>query len=432
MDQRQRDQTPSGQQRSRRRGASFTATDESHRVTSLELLFDLVFVFAVTSITTFMTHKLTTMGLLEGLVIAMLMWFGWTAYAWLGNQAHADRGALRVSMLFAMGAFFVVALAIPEAFGDRPGGLSGPLVFVSAYAVVRLAHLAVYSLAAGDDGELRRTVRQAFLSTLPALVLLGAGALCDEQWRLVLWAVAVLTDYVGIFVSGSTGWRVPAPGHFAERHQLVVIIAIGESIVGAGLGLEEAPVAWSLLLGAVLGIIISITLWWTYFDVVAMVAERTLTSLRGDDRTRLARDTFTYLHMPVVVGIIYLALGTKVVLSQAAAATEGEHAEFSGAALFALYGGAALYLMAMSGIRWRDMGSPNLQRLVVAGVLMVTGVAAEVARLTGVVNLGLVAAVMVALVAYETVRHRATREAVREPGEPPAPDSSDPAQGLPA
>jgi low temperature requirement protein LtrA len=188
-------------------------------------------------------------------------------------------------------------------------------------------------------------------------------------------------------------------------------------VVGAGLGLEEAPVGWSLLLGAVLAILISITLWWTYFDVVAMVAERTLTKLRGDDRTRLARDTFTYLHMPVVVGIIYLALGTKVVLTQAAAATEGEHAAFSGPALFALYGGAALYLTAMSAIRWRDIGGPNVQRLVVAGVLVLTGLAAEVARLTGVVNLGLVAVLMTGLVAYETVRHRATREAVRQGGE---------------
>ncbi len=395
------------------RGSAFTATDESHRVTTLELLFDLVFVFAVTSITGFMSHKLTTMGLLEGLVIAMLMWFAWTAYAWLGNQARADEGALRVSMLFAMVALFIVALTIPEAFDDRPGGLSGPAVFVVAYAVVRLAHLAVYTFAAGDDRELRRTVRQAFVSTLPALVLLGVGIFCDEPWQLALWAVAVVTDYTGIFLSGSTGWRVPAPGHFAERHQLVVIIAIGESIVAVGLGIEISPVTWSLLLGAVMGIAVSITLWWTYFDVVALVAERTLSGLRGDERTRLARDTFTYLHMPVVVGIIYLALGTKVVLTQAAEASDGEHATFSGPALLALYGGGALYLVAMSAIRRRDVGTFNVQRLVFATVLVAVGAVAELARLTGLVNLGLVAAIMVILVAYETVRHNELRNAVR-------------------
>lgn len=395
----------------------FTATDESHRVTTLELLFDLVFVFAVTSVTGFMSHRLTAMGLVEGLVIAALMWFGWTAYAWLGNQARADEGALRVSMMFAMAAFFVVALTIPEAFDDRPGGLSGPLVFVIAYAVVRLSHLVVYTFAAGDDHELRRTVRGAFMSTLPALLLLGAGAFCEERWRLVLWAAAVVTDYVGIFVSGASGWRVPAPGHFAERHKLVVIIAIGESIVAAGVGIEDAPITWRLLLGALLGIATAIALWWTYFDVVALVAERTLSRLTGDDRTRLARDTFTYLHMPVVVGIIYLALGTKVALMQVATVADGEHAKFSGAALFALYGGAALYLLAMSAVRWRDVGSPNVPRIVVALVLAGVGVGAEVGRLTGLVNLAFVSGILIALVAYETVRHKEARQAIRSDAE---------------
>lgn len=412
----QRDGVTPAEDRERRR-SPFTATDESHRVTTLELLFDLVFVFAVTSVTGFMSHRLTAMGLVEGLVIAALMWFGWTAYAWLGNQARADEGALRVSMMFAMAAFFVVALTIPEAFDDHPGGLSGPLVFVTAYAVVRLAHLVVYTFAAGDDIELRRTVRRAFVSTLPALLLLGGGAFCDEQWRLVLWAAAVLTDYVGIFVSGARGWRVPAPGHFAERHQLVVIIAIGESIVAAGVGVEDAPITWALLLGAVLGIATSIALWWTYFDVVALVAGRTLSRLTGDDRTRLARDTFTYLHMPVVVGIIYLALGTKVVLMQVATVADGEHAEFSGPALFALYGGTALYLLAMSAVRWRDVGNPNVPRIVVALVLVGVNVGAAAGRLTGLVNLAFVSGVLVALVAYETVRHKEARQAIRSDAE---------------
>lgn len=395
------------------RRTAFTPTDETHRVTTLELLFDLVFVFAVTAVTSFMTHHLTVGGLVEGFVITALMWFGWTAYAWLGNQARADEGALRVSMLFAMAAFFVVALTIPEAFDDRPGGLSGPLVFVAAYAVVRLSHLAVYSLAAGDDTELRHTVRQAFLTTLPAMLLLGAGAFCGSPWRLVLWAVAVVTDYVGIFVSGSSGWRLPAPAHFAERHQLVVIVAIGESIVSVGVGLDGAPVTWWLLLGAVLGISVSIALWWTYFDVVALVAERTLAALQGDARTRLGRDTFTYLHMPVVVGIVYLALGTKVVLTQVAAAAGHQHATFSGPALFALYGGAALYLVAMSAVRWRDMGSPNWQRLVVAVGLVVIGVGAELAKLTGLVNLAFVAGIMICLVTYEALHFKDVRAHVR-------------------
>ena len=395
------------------RGSSFTPTDETHRVTTLELLFDLVFVFAITAVTTYMAHHLSTTGLLEGLVITALLWFGWTAYAWLGNQAQADEGPLRVSIFFAMTAFFVVALTIPEAFADRPGGLSGPLVFVIAYAVVRLSHLAVYEVAAGDDKELRRTVRQAFLSTLPAMVLLGVGAFCDPHLRLVLWAIAVTADYAGIFVTGSSGWRVPAPGHFAERHQLVVIVAIGESIVSVGAGLDGAPVTWSLLIGAVLGVGISIALWWTYFDVVALIAEHKLSSLEGDERTKLARDTFTYLHMPVVVGIVYLALGTKIVLGQVAAVADGEHAAFSGAALFSLYGGAALYFLAMSAVRWRDLGRPNVPRLVVAVALIAVGVVAEVLQVTGLVNLALVDLALFALLAFEVLHFKEVRQHVR-------------------
>lgn len=395
------------------RGSSFTPTDETHRVTTLELLFDLVFVFAITAVTSFMAHHLSATGLLEGLVIIALLWFGWTAYAWLGNQARADEGPLRLSMMFAMVAFFVVALTIPEAFEDRPGGLSGPLVFVIAYAVVRLSHLAVYELAAGNDTELRRTVRRAFVSTLPALVLLGVGAFCDTHLRLLLWGIAVVTDYAGIFISGASGWRVPAPGHFAERHQLVIIVAIGESIVSVGVGLDGAPVTWSLLAGAALGVGISVALWWTYFDVVALVAERRLTELQGDDRTRLARDTFTYLHMPAVVGIVYLALGTKIVLTQVAAVADGEHATFSGIGLLALYGGAALYLMAMSAVRWRDLGRPNIARFVVAGVLVVVGIGAELGKLTGLVNLAFVDAVLFGLVAFETLRYKNIRQHVR-------------------
>lgn len=401
----------------RGRGLAFVPTDAGHRVTTLELPFDLVFVFAVTSVTSLMAHDVGMTTIAEGLVTLGLIWFGWSAYAWLGNQARADAGPLRVSMVFAMAAYFIVALTIGQAFVDRHGGLSGAGVFVTAYAVVRWSHLAVYALAAGDDRGLRRTVRRAFVATLPAMLLLVAGAFFEHHVRLVLWAIAVLIDYVGIFVTGASGWRVPAPGHFAERHQLVVIVAIGESIVSIGVGVGEARLTWALLAGALLGIAISVALWWTYFDVVALVAERVLARLEGDDRTRLARDTFTYLHLPVVSGIVYLALGIKLVLGQAVVRADGGEPAFSGVALLALYGGAALYLAAMAAVRWRDVGSPNVERLVAAAALVVGAVVAGAAHLTGLVNLLLVALVVIAVAAYEAVHFRATRARIRAEAE---------------
>jgi low temperature requirement protein LtrA len=387
-------------------------TDGSHRVTTLELLFDLVFVYALTQITTTMAHDLTLTGLAHGLVLMMLIWFGWTAYGWLGNQARADEGALRTAMIFAMVGYFLVALAVPEAFHDRPGGLSGPLVFVLAYAVVRLAHLGVYWLAAGDDTGLIRTLQRAFYSVLPALVLLTIGALVDERWRLAVWASAMALEYVLIFLIGSTGWRIHAPAHFAERHGLIVIIAIGESIVSIGVGVAGAPISWQILVGATLGMAIAVTLWWTYFDVVALVAERTLERLTGDDRVRLGRDSYTFLHLPIVTGVVLLAVGAKVVLLQAAEPAQ-HHASLPGVAIWAIYGGAALYLVSLSMLRWRNIGRPNIERLVVACLLLVLAALVSFTDLPALWHPALIALTMISLVGYEAYHFRDVRQQVR-------------------
>jgi low temperature requirement protein LtrA len=389
-------------------------TDDSHRVTTLELLFDLVFVYALTQITTTVAHDLTLTGLAHGLVLMMLVWFGWTAYGWLGNQARADEGALRTAMIFAMVGYFLVALAVPEAFHDRPGGVSGPLVFVLAYAVVRLAHLGVYRLAAGDDIGLMRTLRRAFYSVLPSLVLLTVGALVAERWRLAVWAFAMALEYVLVFLIGSTGWRIHAPAHFAERHGLIVIIAIGESIVSVGVGVAGAPISWPILVGATLGMAIAVTLWWTYFDVVALVAEATLERLTGDDRVRLGRDSYTFLHLPIVTGIVLLALGAKVVMLQAAAPSQHSHqAPLPEVAIWTIYGGTAMYLVSLSMLRWRNIGRPNIERLVVAAMLLVVAAIVSFTDLPALWHPAFIAVAMVSLVGYEAIHFRDVRQRVR-------------------
>jgi low temperature requirement protein LtrA len=389
-------------------------TGDAHRVTTLELLFDLVFVYALTQITTTAAHELTPTGLAHGLVLMMLIWFGWTAYGWLGNQARADEGALRTAMIFAMVGYFVVALTVPEAFHDQPGGVSGPLVFVLAYAVVRLAHLGVYWLAAGDDAGLMRTLRRAFYSVLPSLLLLTVGALVEERWRLAVWAFAMALEYVLIFLIGSTGWRIHAPAHFAERHGLIVIIAIGESIVSVGVGVAGAPISWPILVGATLGIVIAVTLWWTYFDVVALVAARTLERLTGDDRVRLGRDSYTFLHLPIVTGIVLLALGAKVVMLQAAAPTQHSHqAPLPEIAIWAIYGGTAMYLVSLSMLRWRNIGRPNIERLVVASLLLVLASGVSFTDLPALWHPAFIAVAMVGLIGYEAIHFRDVRQQVR-------------------
>jgi low temperature requirement protein LtrA len=390
------------------------STDDSHRVTSLELFFDLVFVYGLTQVTALMAagdqtwHKA-----LEGLLVLALLWFVWSSYAWLGNQAKADEGVLRLALVVAMICVFLTALAIPDAFGAQEGSLDAGLLLALSLIVARAVHLGVYLIAAGDDRGLRR---QLFLTAVPVggwAVLLVTGAEVDGNLRLGLWALALAVDYVGIFVSSRAGgWRLNAAGHFAERHGLIVIIAIGESIVAIGVGATALPLTWPVLIAVLLGLTISVTLWWSYFDVVAPVAERVLTRAQGEDRAALARDSYTYLHFPMVVGIVYLAFGMKKVVNYVA--DTGHHDVGDSLAtvpLVALYGGVVLYLVAHICFRLRNVRSVNRQRLGLAVLLV--ALLPVVAHLPALAALGVLAGLMVALIGYEVTKFAEARQAMR-------------------
>lgn len=391
----------------------FLPTGEDHRVTTLELLFDLVFVYAITAIAGNVAGQLTADGLGQGLVLMGLIWFGWAAYAWLGNQARADEGSLRVAMYLAIVGYFVAALTIHEAFSHPAADLSGPLVFVIAYAVIRLAHLVVYWEAAGEDAALRHTIRRVLATTFVVLVVLFTGAFVGPGPRLAVWAAAVLIDYLSIFLASGRGWRVAAPGHFAERHADVVIIAIGESVVSVAVAVSRTALDWSLLLGALLGIALAISLWRTYFSAIAIAAERRLRELTGDHRTRLARDVFTYLHLPPVVGILGLAVGLRVTLGEVAAHGAGSSPAVPGVAMVALYGGAALYLAALSILRWRITGQPSVPRLVVAGVLVAEGALLWAGSALPLVDVAVVTASFLSLVSFDALRYGQTTRQMR-------------------
>lgn len=391
----------------------FLPTGDTHRVTTLELLFDLVFVYAITAISGTVVNHLTAAGLAEGLVLMGLIWFGWAAYAWLGNQARADEGLLRVSMYLAMAGYFVAALTIHEAFGEPGASLSGPLVFVIAYAVIRLAHLVIYRAAAGDDRGLRQTIHRALATTSVVLVVLFAGAFLDPGPRLAVWAAAVLFDYIGIFLGAAHGWRVAAPGHFAERHAAVVIIAIGESVISVAEAVSHSDLTWSLLVGALFGIALAITLWRTYFNAIAVAAERGLRQVTGDERTRLARDTFTYLHLALVTGIVGMAVGLRVMLGEVVTHGFGATRAVPGIAMVALYGGAALYLAGLSVLRWRIADRPSLPRLVVACWLVVAGVLLWTGLPLPLLDVAVVTATFLGLVTFDALRYGSASRQIR-------------------
>jgi low temperature requirement protein LtrA len=391
-------------------------TDDTHSVTTLELFFDLVFVFALTQVTALMADDPTVRGLLRGLVLLALLWFAWCSYAWLGNQARADEGILRLAMLVAMGALFLVALAIPESFEDGPGGLFAPFVLAACYAVVRVAHLVVYVVAAGTDRALRRQLLVTAVPVGTACLLLVAGGAIGPPVQSLLWALALVVDYSGVWLAGTSGWRLYSARHFAERHGLIVIIALGESIVAIGVGVADVPVTWAIVGASLLGLGIAIALWWIYFDVVALVAERVLSNLQGEERARLGRDSFTYLHFPMIAGIVYLALGMKKVLTYVADTAHHDLADpLPGTVLTAMYGGVVLYLVALSGLRRRNVGAWNRQRLVVSA--LVVAMLPLVWSAPAIVALAALAVLLLGLIVFETVHQAVAREQVRHAAE---------------
>lgn len=369
---------------------------EGDRVTTLELFFDLVFVFAFTQVTALMAHGEAPMSLLEAFIVLSLLWWSWCSYAWLANEARANRGVLRVAFITAMVAVFVACLAIPEAFHEVPGGLGASGTLVVCYAVVRLTHLAVYLVAAGEDRALRRQVLLTVAtSVLPTVLALAAGVVVGGDAQVWIWLGAVLYDFAAIFLASRDGggWAVRSVAHFAERHGLVVILALGESIVAIGAGVTE-PLGWRIVVGAVASMGIAVGFWWSYFPHLLGQLEAGVAAQHGRARVRLARDLFTYLHFPLIAGIIVTALGVE----QAMAHLSDPHLGSLGG--WALGGGVALFLCVTSFIL-RHAGGPWLPARFVGATALVV-VAPFLGEARPLVALGAALAVVGAVAVAET------------------------------
>src|SRR5918999_3187913 len=227
--------------------------DESDkRVAPLELFFDLVFVFALTRVTELMSENPTWEGLGQGMLVLIALWWAWGAYAWLTNYIAADEGVERLLMFAVMGAFLITALAVPEAFGDDA------LLFAIAYAVARWLHIFIFA-EANEDVDTGQAIVRLARTALPAPLMLIAAALLGGTAQAVIWILALAIDYAGPFVFGVRGFQVSA-GHFAERFGLIVIIALGESIVAIGAGLE-GEIDGGVLVAATLGLVVACALW---------------------------------------------------------------------------------------------------------------------------------------------------------------------------
>ena len=370
---------------------------DGETVTPLELFFDLVFVLALTQCTALMANQPTWEGVAKGLLVLGVMWWAWVGYAWLTSVIDPEEGVVRLAIFGAMAGLLVVSLCVPEAFDDAA------LLFACAYGVVRVGQIVLFGAASRDDPNLRRSVIGLAGSTAVGVGVLVAASFTDGLLQGGLWAVALLLDMAGPYFFGSEGWKL-VPSHFAERHGLILIIALGESIVAIGAGVEGA-ITLGVVAAAALGITVAAAQWWLYFDVVALVAERKLSRAEvGREQNEIARDSYSFLHLPMVAGIVLVALGMKKTLGDI-----GEPLKLVVAV--AMLTGAALYLLAHVAFRFRNVRTLNRPRLVSAGLCLALIPAAT--ELPALATLAILAALMVGLVTYEALMYADARDRIR-------------------
>jgi low temperature requirement protein LtrA len=328
-----------------------------------------------------------------------MLWWSWTAYAWLTSVLDPEEGAVRLLMFGVMAALLIVSLCVPEAYGDLA------LVFALAYGAVRIGHIGLFMLASPDDDALRHSVLGLAASTTIAVSLLTVASFFDGITQGAIWVLALVLDMGGPYLIGTEGWKL-VPGHFAERHGLVVIIALGESIVAIGVG---AAGALDLGIGtaAVLGVALTAAMWWTYFDVVAIVSGRRLVDAEpGRAQNALARDSYSYIHLIMIAGIVMVALGMKKTIGHF-----DDH--LAAVPAFALLGGLACYLLGLVAFRYRHVRTINRRKLLLAVVLLaLVPIATQVPALLAQALPNLL---VWAMIAYETRMYGEGRRQLRRP-----------------
>ena len=375
----------SGVRRSLRREAGV-----EQRSTTLELFYDLVFVFAITQVSHLLLDHLTWTGAGQATLVLLVVWWSWNYTTWVTNELDPGSIAVRLLLIGLMLASLLMAIAIPDAFGDKA------LLFAGSYVTIQVGRHLFLTFVAAEPGTLERTrAGRILIWFVAAGVLWIAGAIADGSARTVLWLAALALDYgapmVTYWVPGlprlsPDAWDV-GTGHFAERFQLFIIIALGESIVITGATTSDHELTTATIAAFGLAFLITAALWWLYFNLVAGIAERRLA--QAEHRTVLARDAYTYLHVVIVAGILLSAVGDEIVIAHP---TE----ELSDAELAAVVSGPALYLFAHVLLRLRVVGTLAGRRL--AGALACLAVAVVGTFAPALLVAGLLFAVLVAVI----------------------------------
>ncbi|SCG59051.1 Low temperature requirement protein LtrA [Micromonospora zamorensis] len=396
------------------------------RATPLELFYDLVFVFAFLHVTTATAGNPTARGLVQCLVLLALLWWCWSGFAVLGNLIRTDQGIVPAVGFVTIAAAFVLALSLPKAFVDRPGGLYGPLVFATCYFVVRVSETAIFLWIGRRNRDVRRRWQLLALPALLATALIVAAGLLPQRLfdgtaesvaRLVCWIAALGVEYGAGLALRGTGWTVLSAGHWAERHGQIVLVALGETIIALGFSPSETaglPLTWPVLFAAVLGVAVVAAMWWAYFDTLALGMEQTLHRTRDPDaRAILARNAYSYLHLPVIAGIILFALGLKGLIHEGADPnTPSWGIPLPSLDLLALYGGVALYLLALIVLGRLMLGAPRWPTI--GGILLLVALVPVAGSLPELIALGMLALATTLAVAAQTVIDSRRRAGVRQ------------------
>jgi len=341
--------------------------EEEQHASNLELFYDLVFVLAVTQVSHLLLPDLTWSGAAKSLLVLLVVWWAWNYTTWVTNMLDPDAIVVRLLVLALMFLSLVLAVAIPEAFGSRA------LLFAGAYVAIQVGrHAFLTFVVAGRGSPERRPAAHILTWFVASGVFWIGGALASGPTRIALWLVALGLDYLAPFVLyripgrprlDPSAWEVET-SHFAERFQLFVIIALGESIVITGATTAELPLDGVRMAAFGVAFLSTAAMWWLYFGYVAAIAQRRLE--RASTSTTLARDGFTYLHVVLVAGIIVAAVGDEIVIAHP---TE----QLSSAELVAVVAGPALYLLGHVLFRLRMAGSVSGKRLGGALACVVVG-----------------------------------------------------------
>jgi low temperature requirement protein LtrA len=365
------------------------------RATTLELFYDLVFVFAITQVSHLLLAHLTWAGAGQSALVLLVVWWSWNYTTWVTNELDPDSIVVRLLLIALMLASLLMAIAIPQAFGAKA------VLFAASYVAIQVGRHAFLTFVAADRGTIERQRAGRILSWFVAAGALWlAGALADGAARTALWIAALAVDYSAPLVTfwlpgrprlGPEAWEVGTE-HFAERFQLFIIIALGESIVITGTTTADLELNTARIVAFALAFLATAALWWLYFNLVAAIAERRLAL--ADNRTVLARDAYTYLHVIIVAGILVTAVGDEIVIAQPTS-------ELPTPQLAAVVSGPALYLLAHVALRLRLTGSIGGRRL--AGALACLAVGAIGTFAPALAVAGLLLGVLVAVIVGDHV-----------------------------